>query len=86
MFFTVTIIGVIAKVFYHNEYSPALASSIISEQQMEIISQYDLNHGFLKPTEDYKELLYPLFEYCYVNFLRLGYEFFRSFINVNQFF
>lgn len=78
MFFMTAIVGVLSKYYYHSEYSQLVASTVLSDQKIEILSQHDIDHQiFLADLreEDY----YTLFDLCYAYFYLPGYEFLKSF-------
>lgn len=79
MFFMTAIIGVICKMYYHPEVITAIQNAVMTEQQMEIVSQHDLDHPIFKDYSDAKKIFFTLFEYCYRQFYRPGYEFLKSF-------
>ena len=78
MFFTVAIIGVLCKLYYHEDYIDEINSSVISDQKIEVVSQHDIDHGFLNNSLD-EEDFFSLFDLCYSYFYRPGYEFLKSF-------
>lgn len=78
MLFTVAIIGVISKIYYHPEYVNQINASVISDQKIEVLSQHDIDHEFLADNLE-KEDYFDLFDLCYANFYRPGYEFLKSF-------
>ncbi|MDO5156631.1 MAG: AIPR family protein [Eubacteriales bacterium] len=79
MLYMTSIIGAVCKIYYHEDYAKSIANSVMTEQKMEIISQHDIDHGFLNPEMDEKKKIFELFEFCYVRFYRQGYEFLKTF-------
>ena len=79
MFFITAIIGVVCKFYYHSDYISKVNASIMTEQKIEVVSQHDIDHHLFQPAENLKENLFALFEYCYQQFYRPGYEFLKSF-------
>lgn len=79
MLYMISIIGAVCKIYYHDDYAQSIANSVMTEQKMEIISQHDIDHGFLNPEMDEKKKVFELFEFCYVRFYRQGYEFLKTF-------
>lgn len=79
MFFTIAIIGVLTKFYYHKELIDQVVFSVVSEQKLEVLSQFDIDHPFIKEGALSKELFFSLFEYCYSHFYRPGFEFFKEF-------
>ena len=79
MFFMTAIIGVVCKLYYHPEFMTSINASIMSDQKLEIVSQYDIDHHIFKEGEILKDQLFSLFEYCYTRFYRPGYEFLKTF-------
>lgn len=79
MLYMTAIIGAVCKIYYHEDYAKSISNSVMTEQKMEIISQHDIDHGFLNPEMDEKKKLFELYEFCYVRFYRQGYEFLKTF-------
>ncbi len=77
MLFTTAIIGALCKMYYHPEYNQNLNYAIISDQKIEILSQHDIDHSIFSSSID-NEDFFRLFELCYTNFYRPGYEFLKS--------
>ena len=78
MFFTIAILGIVCKLYYHPEYIAAINEAVISDQKIEIVSQHDIDHKFLSSDMDKKDF-FNLFELCYSEFYRPGYEFLKMF-------
>ncbi len=79
MFFVTAIIGVVCKLYYHRDYITKINASIMTEQKLEILSQHDIDHHVFLQTDNQKDTLFSLFEYCYHKFYRLGFEFLKTF-------
>lgn len=79
MFFMTAIIGAVCKIYYRPQVMDQIASSVMTEQKIEIISQHDIDHPFFRIDLDQKEKYFSLFEYCYKKFYRPGYEFLKIF-------
>lgn len=79
MFFMTAIIGAVCKIYYRPQVMDQIASSVMTEQKIEIISQHDIDHPFFRIDLDQKEKYFSLFEYCYKKFYRPGYEFLKTF-------
>lgn len=73
------IIGAVCKIYYRPQVMDQIASSVMTEQKIEIISQHDIDHPFFRIDLDQKEKYFSLFEYCYKKFYRPGYEFLKTF-------
>lgn len=73
MFFTVAIIGVMAKLMYRPALGNAILMADTHEQYMELLSQYDLAHPFLQQDLVDPAPFFNLFEQCYRRILRPAY-------------
>lgn len=78
MFFMTSIIGVVAKIYYHPELVGSINESVLSEQKLELVSQHDIDHAIFRSFEKPKDQFFALFEYCYKQFYGPGYELFKT--------
>jgi len=79
MFFMTAIIGVVCKIYYRQNVINQIASSVMSEQKLEVVAQHDIDHPIFRLDLEKKEQFFALFEYCYTKFYRPGYEFLKTF-------
>lgn len=63
MFFTVAILGILIKTYYYPYYVDAYKHANSSDEKMEVLSQYDINHHLLAENFSIDDL-YQLFDYC----------------------
>ena len=79
MFFMTAIIGVVCKIYYRQNVINQITTSVMSEQNLEIVAQHDIDHPIFRLDLEKKEQFFALFEYCYTKFYRPGYEFLKTF-------
>lgn len=79
MFFMTAIIGVVCKIYYRHNVINQIATSVMSEQKLEVVAQHDIDHPIFHLDLEKKEQFFALFEYCYTKFYRPGYEFLKTF-------
>lgn len=79
MFFMTAIIGVVCKIYYRHNIIDQIATSVMSEQKLEVVAQHDIDHPIFCLDLEKKEQFFALFEYCYTKFYRPGYEFLKTF-------
>lgn len=79
MFFITAIIGVVCKIYYRHNIINQIATSVMSEQKLEVVAQHDIDHPIFRLDLEKKEQFFALFEYCYTKFYRPGYEFLKTF-------
>lgn len=63
MFYTVAIMGILAKTTYYPDYIENYFSANLPEEKMEILSQYDIDHHLLNPDLDENDI-FSIFDYC----------------------
>ena len=72
-YFTVSLIGIIAKLFYHVFYNNRILSISSLEEQHAFLSKFDLSHPIFRFDIEEKDF-YWLFDLVYNNFYKKGYE------------
>ena len=88
LLFTISLIGIIAKLYYHEDYFDKILQETLPENRIKILSKLDLGHPIFNETvyEDKgEEKLFKLFDMVYTQFYRKGFEFLTSYKAKNDF-
>lgn len=77
MLYTIAVFGLLVKNTYHPEYKQKYRATDMPEMKMEILSQFDINHSFLKENVS-QEKIFSIFDFC-ADIIIEGFQYLREF-------